>query len=92
MMTIWKYTLQDVDTQKVVLPAGSDVISAQEQKGRIHVWAIFDKSQARVEERTFQIVGTGDLINDDRVKGNLFVGTVQIGRLVQHVFVSRNRG
>lgn len=91
-MTIWKYMLKNVDTQKVALPFGATVLCAQEQKGLIQVWALFDRSEARVEERTFQIAGTGDYIDDDRIKYNLFVGTVQIGRLVQHVFVSPHRG
>lgn len=92
MMTIWKYPLEIMDTQFLELPVGAEILSVQVQNGQLVCWAIFDKLTARIEQRIVYIFGTGNPIRDNDVKGKLFLGTVQMGLFVWHVFVSRNRG
>lgn len=93
MHLIFKYPLEITDVQRIDMPSGADVLSAQVQNGVLCVWAIFDQRFSQMlERRTFYIVGTGNPIPDEYVKGNLFVGTVQRVSFVWHIFVSRNRG
>jgi hypothetical protein len=86
-MTIWKYTLEPADSQRISMPVDSEVLCCQEQYGCICMWAAIDDSHdGEVEDRTFHIIGTGHSIPD--VKHLKYRGTVQMveGTLVWHIF------
>jgi hypothetical protein len=81
---IWKFSLDLVDRQTVMMPRGAVVIAAQEQDGRICLWAIVDP-KANLTSRMFAIVGTGMPL-PSQMGHLLHLATVQLDRFVWHVF------
>ena len=82
-MRIWKYELMLTDTQTVLMPKHAEVLTAQVQNNIICVWAFISEENEMVAPRRFDIVGTGNPIQDDLGR---FVDTVQMGQLVWHIF------
>ena len=72
-MTIWKYALEIKDTQTIHMPAGSRILSVQEQDRVVCLWALVDPDAAEVR-RIVQFRGTGH--SCDCVNAEDFVGTV----------------
>lgn len=83
-MKIFKYQLAIVDDQTVVMPSRSKVLSVQFQSGNLCMWALVDP-KSETATRDIRIIGTGNQIDDSRTVGD-FIGTVQQGRFVLHVF------
>lgn len=83
MRAIWKYPLDVTDQQTVGMPAAAQVLSVADQAGALTVWALVD-TEAAIEPRRFWIVGTGRPMP---VSGATFLGSVQQGPFVWHVFV-----
>ena len=84
-MKIFKYELPGYETEKLVLPQGSKVLSAGEQDGILCVWVQLNE-QGPPMEFTFYIYHTG---YDMRLLklNTAFVNTVQMrSGLVYHVF------
>lgn len=88
-MTIFKYPLNVVTEQFIVMPQGAKVLSIAEQKGRIQLWALVDELASQVRRRVV-ILGTGHSANS--VSGLDFIGTFLLheGALVFHAFVDPN--
>jgi len=82
-MQIWKYELEVTDVQSVIMPRGAEVLSVQNQGGSICLWVIVDPKEENVW-REFEIIGTGNPMEPDIRRS--FIGTVQVDRLVWHVF------
>ena len=81
-MRIYKYGLECVDTQAVMMPKGAEVLSVQLQDGELTAWAKVDTTAKR-EPRVFRIMSTGyDTVED----GLHYLGTVPRGEFVWHVF------
>jgi hypothetical protein len=81
-MQIWKYELPVQDKVVVPMPQGAKVITAQPQRGAVTIWAEVDPEARRVA-RTFRIIGTGHPVDDGGLR---YIGTVQAGILVWHVY------
>lgn len=79
--TIWKFELELTRVQTVEMPASSEIISVQVQRGIICVWAKVSMT-ASLRPRLIYIFGTGHPILEP-VK---HLETVQIGDFVWHVF------
>lgn len=81
---IYKYPIKLEDEQVVSVPAGATWLSVHVQDGQICLWAAVNP-EAKKEQVPVSIRGTG------RPVGNLFsrdyLGTVQQGQFVWHVFV-----
>lgn len=78
---IWKFTL--LPTNKTVqMPRGARVLSVGVQGDDIVLWAIVEPTN-KTESRFFHVIPTGSpmVIYDTK-----FIGTVQMGPLVFHVF------
>jgi hypothetical protein len=84
-LRIYKYELQVADAQTVRLPAGSIMLSVQDQGGALCLWALCDITREDALRYVY-IVGTGNPANG--VEHATYVGTAQQmdGRLVWHVF------
>jgi hypothetical protein len=82
MKQIWKFPLEVIGFQSVSMPAGAEIISCQVQNGQICVWAICDTRAEKVY-RGFGVYGTGHEFDSF---SEHFLGTVQMGSLVFHVF------
>jgi hypothetical protein len=85
-MQIFKYELPVQDEVVVSMPMGAAIISAQAQRGAVTLWAEIDPAARRIARR-FRIVGTGHEF--DRT-GLRYVGTVQTGVFVWHVYEMPN--
>lgn len=83
MRTIFKYPLRIVDVQKVELPAGAKILTAQDQNGTLTLWVEVETPR-KTATRTIEVIGTGNPISvmDNR----LYIGTVQMDGLVWHVY------
>ncbi|HID92537.1 MAG TPA: hypothetical protein EYP60_00440 [bacterium (Candidatus Stahlbacteria)] len=84
MKKIFKYKLKLVDQQKVVLPAQYQMLSVQEQDGKLVLWAMVPMNTPDTSTQ-IRIIGTGNLIEGDPLLD--FIDTVQMPNgLVWHVF------
>ena len=83
-MMVYKYILELTDFQTMAIPVGAKIVAIQEQRGHITLWMVVNPDvRCPVEDREFHIVGTGNgQVNDN----DEYIGTVQLGSLVWHVF------
>jgi hypothetical protein len=90
MKTIWKFPLQITDHQEVSAPSGYwKPLSVQVQGSDLCLWAEVDNDMGMTEPRrvAVRMSRTGDTIH---WHGDLkFVGTVQVGPLVWHVYAEK---
>lgn len=86
---IFKYQLEVADYQKIMMPENARILCTQSQKDHCYIWAIVDP-QAAMEEREFEIYGTGHPFfeNVHFGKETKYIGTFQIfnGSFVGHLF------
>ena len=83
MKTIYKYEVPLQDSSEILMPQGAKILSVQEQRGRPQIWALVDRAN-KPEARKFVLKGTGH--EADGVEYMQFIGTVQIGQYVFHLF------
>ncbi len=88
-MVIWKAILDVIDLQKMAMPNASRIISVGLQEGRICLWFMCDPTKAS-EDRVIEIFGTGHPIESAIPRD--FLGTVQQGEFVWHIFARPNNG
>ncbi len=81
--TIFKFPINTLaESQNILMPRGGIIRSAQYQSGILCLWAEVDRL-APMEDRFIEIFGTGHAIPEaDRT----FIGTVQQGSLVWHIY------
>jgi len=80
---IWKYTLECIDEQTLLLPKNAKILTVQIQNGKLQLWALLNP-KAAIETRYIYIFGTGyDIPDHIRLK---YISTVQIGIFVWHIF------
>jgi hypothetical protein len=78
-MKIWKYVFDGLGETSWLMPKGARCLAVQPQGGAICVWMLVDPNVTHVERRTFDIVVTP-------FDTSRYIGTVQIGAFVWHVF------
>lgn len=84
-MKIWKYELEITDVQFITIPMiRLHFLSAQMQNGKLCVWVKGMPVKDDAKRVTFYIYGTGLTVDDDDIKE--YIGTVQDGSMVWHVF------
>lgn len=81
MKQVFKYTIHP-GLNTVRMSYDAKILSVQLQHGEPQVWALVDP-RGRTSERIFKTVMTGEPFED---QGCLYIGTVQIGPIVVHVF------
>jgi len=82
METIWKFPIHLTDEQEVTMPKNAVVLAVQYQEGAITLWAKVDSDEAD-EHRRVSIRGTGGRLGSE---AGPYIGTVQRGQYVWHVF------
>lgn len=84
MKTIFKYEIQVVGYQDVLLPQGAKILCVQTQHNKVYIWALVDEAATPVP-RKIQGCVTGHTLPNG--VGN-YIGTVQLdgGEFVFHVF------
>jgi hypothetical protein len=80
---IWKYELPTRGAARVPIPVGATLLCVQEQNEKPTVWALVNPDAKRADW-LFVVRLTGADIDDGPVGD--YVGTVQIGWYVAHVF------
>ena len=84
--TIWKFPLDVIDEQDIVLPVDSEILCVQNQKAIPYLWVELDPEapNGRLRHR-ITIEGTGHWVAED---AGSYVGTFQVrnGDLVFHVY------
>jgi hypothetical protein len=83
--TVHKFVIEDGFDIAISMPKGAEILSVQNQNGNIAIWALVIPSN-EPEQRCFEIYGTGHPMHCDMGIERNFIGTVQIGGLVFHVF------
>ena len=78
---IHKYPIEITDEQVVVATAGWQPLSVQMQRNTPCIWALVDPDAAPVQQKVY-VNGTGHPVEHNAP----FLGTIQIGPLVFHVF------
>jgi len=83
---IWKYQLEVVDVQNILMPKGAEILTIQVQYGEPCLWALVDPKE-EVEKRTIEIFGTGNPISVD-MEMRKYISTFNLldGGLVFHAF------
>jgi len=88
MEKIFKYELDVLDKQTLLMPADAVILCVQAQHGKGQLWARVIPGNPLMP-RVFETYGTGQEIRGDTC---CYVGTYQMadGNLVFHVFESHN--
>ena len=88
---VWKFPLEATDQQKVMMPAGAVPLHVDLQGGStwdggtLCLWAEVDVDATPVERHVY-VMGTGHTFYP--AAGERYVGTVQDGILVWHVYIA----
>ena len=88
MPTIFKYPVPiQGDIAYATMPKYAKILCVQMQNDVPTIWALHtDHPEPDYETRKFRIVGTGHQISDDFETKSAYIGTVQDGSLVWHIF------
>lgn len=79
---IFKYVIPIDDRVEIELPSVCNILSVQLQGVQVCMWCRVN-TKAVLRKRVFYVVGTGHPFPED---ANKYVGTVQDGSLVWHIF------
>ena len=87
MNRILKYPLKLADRQTITLPANTRILSVENQRGSVVMYALVDCEATDMRVYTIKMIGTGHYA--DSVVNSPFIGTVNLenGSLMFHVFV-----
>ena len=87
METIYKYKLTKEPYIKLMMPIEAEILCVQiDQKDNTPcIWAVVD-TEDEVEERFFEIIGTGNSIYRDMGIERKYIGTFQEVPFVWHLF------
>ncbi len=80
---IWKFPLEFTDVQEVEMPSGAQLLSVHLQQRTLCLWAMVDLDRATKERHVIDIIRAGNPIESH---SRWFIGTVQMGTRVWHVF------
>lgn len=83
-MTIYKYPLYISDRNEIEMPSDAKILCVQMQHGVLYIWALVDEVHSLTRFRYIRIFGTGHPIDDPNKLR--YIGTVNDGRFVWHVF------
>lgn len=86
MNEVWKYRLRIVGGNTIEMPRDATTLTVAMQDGHLTAWALVDPRAER-EGRKFIVTGTG--IPIELSNGTQYIGTVQDGVFVWHVFEER---
>ncbi len=86
-MVIYKYPVQPAgEIQEIELPYGSKIISIIEQNYQLMMYCLVNNKCSKIEKFKYLLVGTGWDLSDLYDSSSKFIGTVQQGFFVWHLF------
>ena len=80
---IWKFSFQYDNSIK--MPKGAEILSVQKQNDVFCIWALVTPEN-ELEERYFQVYGTGSPIFEDSGFEKKYIATIQFKDFVWHLF------
>ena len=86
-MIIHKISLQLVDKQTIIIPAGAKILTVQDQRGILTLWYAFSEeafSNITNDNRVIHIIGTGNSFPEAYPIN--YISTVQLNQFVWHIF------
>jgi len=86
--TVWKFPLNQEDTQTVDIPLPAQILCVQMQNGKACIWALCDPKRP-LQRKTIRIYGTGYPLRVIEYRGmrtDRYISTFQNGPFVWHVF------
>lgn len=86
MRTIYKYSIPIERYFDLNLPLGAEILTFQTQNGQPMIWALVNPEN-EMERRFFTIHGTGQPDYSEYSKA--YIGTIQTGMLVWHLFETK---
>lgn len=87
MRTIYKYELEIVDSQTLMLPIAFEVLTVEAQQDRLCLWAMVDPEEKELSPVTIMIKGTGHKITDDEWANFYYLKSVHTPPFVWHIFL-----
>lgn len=86
MYAVWKFPLvnREYNTFEIKMPLGAKVLTFQMQDEVPTIWALVNTQEFDNEVRRFDLLGTG--FEFERTTDKSYIGTVQQGWLVWHLF------
>lgn len=81
--TIFKYPLEVVETQNLVMPNSAQILKLGVQDDKVYVWALIEEGDNSVRSQEIKMVGTGW---ETDVDWENHIGTVFVRRYVWHYF------
>lgn len=82
-MRIWKYPIEIVDEQTIILPKGAEILHVNMQGEQLCLWAKVNHLISLTEERNIAVIGTG---NPMLTRDYFYLGTVFDRVFVWHIF------
>ena len=91
MKTIFKYPLVLKEVQTISIPEGAEFLSVREQNDLPVAYFLVDPEQEKFSLE-FKVLGTGQPIEDNYLKGFRYLETVSIyeGKLIWHIFSKKH--
>lgn len=88
MRSIWKFELEILDEQTILMPEVVEWLDTQVQRNKICVWAVVETGSKKTAKRFF-IKGTGHPFPEHNETPMVFLNTVQLdgGDFAFHVFL-----
>ncbi len=85
MRTVYKYPIAVADCLAIEMPAGSEILSFESQRGMMSLWVLVDTEEPAIIERRFRLAGTGHRLPEEELT---YVGSAQLhgGDIVFHLF------
>jgi len=83
---VHKYPLPIEAEPFIPMPLGAQVLSVQVQRDEPMVWALVDPRQTVMMRHWFWVLNTGTPVDWDPSEDSRFIGTVQNGGFVFHVW------
>jgi len=87
MRTIYKYILEEHDTNVIQMPELATILKVERQQDQICMWAEVDTTRP-LTPYTFRIFGTGNSHPEDEMM--TYLNTVIMGYFVWHVYLKHN--
>ena len=85
MNAVWKFPVKLMFSQEIEMPVGARPLCVQLQAFRPCIWALVDPNTKETTSRRVSVVATGQEFDDFPPAD--YLGTVQMGELVFHIFV-----
>jgi hypothetical protein len=85
---IYKYSLKVLESQNILLPIGSEILTIQNQREIPCLWVLVDPNENEMEKISIEMFGTGNPIHYDMGVSRSYISTFQLhgGALVFHAF------